>query len=139
MSDLVSSTQAELAAIQQSLLYLQENPAPYSSIVIHCDSEAAIKSLKVHKAYPFDQQAREILDLAQELMANHNISFTLHWVPSHIVIPGNEQVYALVKWALSYSEINMSLPPSLGQVKSTFRRHLKGQTTSHFKKKAEEL
>ena len=139
VSDLVSSTQAELAAIHQSLLYLQENPAPYSSIVIHCDSEAAIKSLKVHKTYPSDQQAREILDLAQELIANQNISFTLHWVPSHIGIPGNEQVDALVKRALSYSQINMSLPPSLGQVKSTIRRHLKGQTTSHFKKKAEEV
>ena len=33
----------------------------------------------------------------------------------------------------------MSLPPSLGQVKSTIRCHLKGQTTSHFKKKAEEV
>ena len=137
VSDLVSSTQAELAAIHQCLLYLQENPSPYSCIVIHCDSEAAIKSLKVHKTYASDQHAHEIL--AKEHKTRRHLSFILHWVPSHIGIPGNEKVDALVKRALSYAQINISLPPSFGQIKSTIRRHLKRQTASHFKKRAEEV
>ena len=139
VSNLVSSTQAELAAINQTLLHLQENPTPHSSIVVHCDSHAAIQSLQATKKDPTDQQSSDILDLAQKLQATQNLSFTLHWIPSHIGIPGNERVDALVKQALSYSQISTSLPPTLGQVKSSIRRYLKLRTTAHFKKRAEEV
>ena len=128
-----------MAAIHQTLLHLQENPTPHSSIVVHCDSHAAIQSLKVTKKDPSDQQSSDILDLAQKLQATQNLSFTLHWIPSHIGIPGNERVDALVKQALSYSQISISLPPTLGQVKSSIRRYLKLRTTAHFKKRAEEV
>jgi hypothetical protein len=128
-----------LAAINQTLLHLQENPTPHSSIVVHCDSHAAIQSLQATKKDPTDQQSSDILDLAQKLKATQNLSLTLHWIPSHIGIPGNEQVDALVKQALSYSQISTSLPPTLGQVKSSIRRYLKLRTTAHFKKRAEEV
>ena len=92
VSDFVSSTQAELAAIHQSLDHFQSNRCPHSSVVIHCDSHAAIQSLQRKKRDPLDQQACDILDLAHALKAMHEIIFILHWVPSHIAIPGTEQV-----------------------------------------------
>jgi len=49
VSDFVSSTQAELAAIHQSLEHFQTNPCPLTSVVIHCDSHAAIQSLQRKK------------------------------------------------------------------------------------------
>ena len=138
VSDFVSSTQAELAAIHQSLLHLQSNPCPQTSVVIHCDSHASIQSLQRKKRDPLDCQASDILDLAQALKAMHSISFTLHWVPSHIGIPGNEQVDLLVKQALIHPDVNVPLPPTLGQVKSTIRRHLGLKTKAFFINKASE-
>ena len=60
-------------------------------------------------------------------------------MPSHIGILGNKKVDALVKRTLFYSKINISLLPSIEQVKSIIRHYLKQQTTSHFKKRAEEV
>ena len=75
VSNLVSSTQAEFA--------------PHSSIVVHCYSHAAIQSLKVTKKDPSDQWSSDTLDLSQKLQSTQNLSFTLHWIPSRIGIPGN--------------------------------------------------
>ena len=136
VSDFVSSTQAELAAIHQSLEHFQTNPCPLTSVVIHCDSHAAIQSLQRKKRDPLDQQASDILDLAHALKAMHEIIFILHWVPSHIGIPGNEQVDTLVKQALLLPDVNMSLPPTLGQVKSSIRRYLSQTTKDFFGKEA---
>ncbi|MCP5008170.1 MAG: hypothetical protein GY941_30190, partial [Planctomycetes bacterium] len=56
------------------------------------------------KRDPLDCQANDILDLAQALKAMLSISFTLHWVPSHIGISGNEQGDLLVKQALIHPD-----------------------------------
>ena len=127
-----------MAAIHQSLLHLQSNPCPHTSVGIHCDSHASIQSLQRKKRDPLDCQANDILDLAQALKAMHSISFTLHWVPSHIGIPGNEQVDLLVKQALIHPDVNVPLPPTLGQVKSTIRRHLGLKPKAFFINKASE-
>ena len=82
VSDLVSSTQAELVAMHQSLLHFQENPTPHSNIVIHSKNSYTL----FNKIAPGDLQSRDILDLAQNLQGTQNLSFTLHWIPSQICI-----------------------------------------------------
>ena len=50
VSDFVSSTQAELAAIHESLRHIEAHRPTQTKFVIHCDSHPAIQSLqKTHQ------------------------------------------------------------------------------------------
>ncbi len=139
VTDYVSSTQAELAAIHQSLLYIESNPTAQTQYVIHCDSQPAIQALKRTKIDPLDKQVKVIIDLAEKLMAVEGIQVTLHWIPSHIGIPGNEEVDTLVKLGLKKTHVDISLPPTLGQVKSIIRRHVSLQTKQFLATKLEKV
>jgi ribonuclease HI len=138
VSDHVSSTQAELAAIHEVLVHINNysNTTP-SQVVIHCDSMSAIQALKKTKIDPFNLQVQEILDLAHTLSNSQAIRITLHWIPSHIGIPGNEAVDTLVKTALQHSTVDKHLPVTLGQIKATVQRHLIHRNGHHFINAAE--
>jgi hypothetical protein len=55
VSDFVSSTQAELAAIHQSLVHIESNPSTQIRFMIHCDSQPAIQSLQHKLRDPLDK------------------------------------------------------------------------------------
>ena len=138
VSDHVSSTQAELAAIHQSLICIESNPSAQTQYVIHCDSQPAIQGLQRTKIDPLDKQVKVIIDLAEKLVTSKGIQVTLHWIPSHIGIPGNEEVDTLAKLGLKRTHVDISLPTTLGQVKAVIRRHVSLQTKSFFNTKARE-
>ena len=100
VTDYVSSTQAELAAIHQSLICIESNPSAQTQYVIHCDSQPAIQGLQRAKIDPLDKQVKVIINLAEKLVTSKGIQVTLHWIPSHIGIPGDEEVHTLAKLGL---------------------------------------
>lgn len=134
VSDKVSSTQAELTAIEEALAYIKLAPSLYSHVVIHCDSHSAITSLLKSKLDPLESQVYQVLKLAQNITKDHHITLTLHWIPSHIGIPGNEEVDKLVKQGLTHITIDKAIPATIGQVKSIIRRHISQCTQNYFTK-----
>ena len=123
ITDHVCSTQAELAAIHLTLEELLTTNISFSKIVIHCDSQAAIKTLQRSSPDPFDQMSTRIVESLSKLMSVAGFHLTIHWIPSHIGISGNEKADQICEKARSFEHITYHVPMSLGQVKSIARRY----------------
>ena len=89
LSDHISSTQAELAAIYLVLNYIRDQNL-WKDVVIHCDSLPFILTLKYYSPDPLKTQVQLIFQLLKVLFTNTNFHLTFHWTPSHINIEGNE-------------------------------------------------
>jgi ribonuclease HI len=119
----VCSTQAEMAAIHLTLEKLLSTNISFSKVVIHCDSQAAIKTLQRSTPDPLDQISTQIVSTLSKLMSRPYFHLTIHWIPSHIGIPGNEKADRLCEKARSLKCISYHIPMSFGQVKSMSRRY----------------
>ena len=129
ISDWVSSTQAEVAAI---FMGIKEIPIHnYSKkIVIFCDSMAAILELQRTIPDPLNPLVYDTLKLIHQLCLSNNISITIHWIPSHIGIYFNELVDHLAKEGSKLAYITLVVPATVGQIKATIKRYTKNKTRS---------
>ena len=132
ITNFVSSTQAELAAIHLSLLNLLNTQSPPSKAVILCDSQPAILTLQRTNPDPLDQLSKLIFETIRALTSAAEFSLTIHWIPSHIGIPGNERVDEIANKTRSDTEIGYVVPVSLGQVKSCIRKYYSSKTRELF-------
>lgn len=86
LPSLASSTVAELAAINLAADFLSER-APMSAAAIICDSRAALAAIsREEDGSLLAQRVARKLHAVQQT----GCDLSLHWVPSHIGIPGNE-------------------------------------------------
>lgn len=92
-----SSTTAELVGLHLAADVLGEHAETTQAVVL-CDSRAALLRLQSsQKNGPLVQQlAKKLRDLQRE-----GRSISLHWVPAHVGLKGNEQADALAKAAHS--------------------------------------
>lgn len=121
-----SSLQTQLVAIREALLYSRQHT--FTSTLILTDSLAALQTLK--DTIPTDNinLIIDIHHIATTIKCDGR-KITLHWIPSHIRIQGNETVDAATKEASSKPQIDIRVPPSRS---STIRR-IK-ETTNNLKR-----
>ena len=137
LSDWVSSTQAELSAILKSLVQIGDIPSPRHALIM-CDSMAAMHSLQKTDPDPLDSLVFDILQVANDLYLHKKIHITVYWIPSHMGIEFNEMVDQSAKDASQKCEIDLVVPPTIGQVKSYIKRHQKARFKLEFQNLATE-
>ena len=94
--------QAEVLAISASLEHLQERmrtDLSTSDIVLFSDSQSALEALRDPLSCTKDLLS--ILQIADSMQREFNISITMQWVPGHSDIYGNEMADSLAKEAAS--------------------------------------
>ncbi|KAH8018732.1 hypothetical protein HPB51_011364 [Rhipicephalus microplus] len=89
------STAAETAGVHLEAGLLAANP-PTCPVALGCDSRAALLSLAKPERAGFATQG--LVTKLHALLAS-GVNVSLHWVPSHVGIQGNEQADALAKEA----------------------------------------
>ncbi|XP_070377151.1 uncharacterized protein [Dermacentor albipictus] len=109
-----SSTAAELAGLHLAVHLLAEE-LPATPAAIFCDSKAAMFCLQNP-----DRASLGVALLSSRLTAfqDAGCSVSLHWLPAHVGIPGNEEADTLAKSA-RYS----SVPLSPAVTAADFSRH----------------
>ncbi|XP_068224158.1 uncharacterized protein [Palaemon carinicauda] len=127
LSNHTSTLQTELVAIAKALEHsanLQEG-----NTTIHTDSRGAILALSnkepTEKVYLIT--AIQFLALAHQ---SNNRQVTLHWIPSHTGITGNDGADHLAKSALMCQTISITLQPSLKTIKNQMAAYCNIQMTS---------
>lgn len=121
LSDGISSTQAELAAISILLSHLVENPPPTTNFVIFCDSQPAIMAIKSYKFDPLEAELHHIFEQIKIMKARPQFALTFHWIPSHIGIEGNEKADVLANQGALIPLVTHPAPVTIGQVNSKIR------------------
>ena len=115
VSNTASTMQTELLAILQALKYTVTNET--GPVVIHCDSQAALKALQSLKL----KENRNLLSQIHVQLgkhANQNRDVTFNWIPSHIGIIGNDEADRLAKHTNQIDRIQIHIQQSLQQIKN---------------------
>ena len=128
ITDNVSSTQAELAAIHLTLLHIAADVTHPKHVVILCDSQSGITTLQRTKPDPLDQLSKDIWDTHEFLCKSRELKLTIHWIPSHIGILGNERADTIATTARASQSIEYHVPTSLGQCKATIKIYFTNKT-----------
>ena len=113
---------AEMTAIREALLSFEENPTDAPAVVVHTDSMAAVQILTSRRPRSYHRTVQETWDAASRLRR----PVTLHWVPSHTGIPGNDRADALAATATRLPDIQ-DTETALG----TFRPQLDKTAKDH--------
>ena len=80
----------------------------------------------------FCKQKETILSLLFQLISQQSLDITFHWIPSHIGLPGNEQVDIKAKEASEKTDIDFEIPASVGQIKAIIRKAQKRKALEFF-------
>ena len=136
ITDNVSSTQAELAAIHLTLLHIATARTHPKLVVILCDSKSSITTLQRTTPDSLDQLSKDIWDTHEFLCKSREFKLTIHWIPSHIGIPGNERADAIATTARASQSIEYHVPTSLGQCKASIKRFFTNKTRTEMSKSA---
>ncbi|XP_075543795.1 uncharacterized protein LOC142578279 [Dermacentor variabilis] len=118
LPDHATSTAAEVAGLHLAVDLLAEE-LPATPVTIYCDSKAALLSLQRPERATFG-----VALLLTRLMAlqKASCSVSLHWLPAHVGIPGNEEADALAKRAH-----HCVVPPGLAVTANDFTSHRLGR------------
>ncbi|XP_072142920.1 uncharacterized protein [Dermacentor andersoni] len=121
LPDHATSTAAEVAGLHLAVDLLAEE-LPVTPVTIYCDSKAALLSLQRP-----ERASLGVSLLSTRLMAlqEAGCSVSLHWLPAHVGIPGNEEADALAKRAH-----HCVVPPSLAVSSDAWGFLLHGRKTS---------
>jgi ribonuclease HI len=119
---------AELKAISKCLTscckYILQHCLWHRMINLFIDNQSAIIHDSKSDGGPSQETALDILHTIRDLL-NYTISVTLHWVPGHTDIAGNEEADHLTKMATSLPPL-INIPISL----SWLRRQVNEQHTA---------
>ena len=115
--------QTELIAIIMSLQYLNTNP-DWSSIVIHTDSLSALQALQNHESK--NELVISCYNIAK-IIKEKGKHITLHYIPSHIGLIGNEEADKAAKEAAMKDTIDIRISQSIDCYKSKCLHFLKSQ------------
>lgn len=131
VSDGASSLQTELVAILSALLYCREQNL--RSILLLTDSLASLHTLKDTDPTDNIRLVTEIFHVAETLQTA-GAEVTLHWIPSHIGIRGNEKADRAAMEGAKKDTIDVQIPTSL----SAIHRNIKHKIKDKIKEEHEE-
>ena len=121
-SNTCSTMQTELVALAKALEHsLEYHNGP---VVIHTDSLSAMQALQQSTI----KENIKLLSTVKYLLYTHKQrerQVTLNWIPSHIGIPGNEEADQLAKQTKYVDQVQISVQPSLSQLKSVTKARIK--------------
>jgi ribonuclease HI len=116
---------AELKAISECLTscrkYILQHRLRHRSIHLFTDNQSAILRASKSDRGPGQETALDILHTIGDLLS-HAISVTLHWVPGHTDIAGNEEADRLAKMATSQPPL-VNIPISLSWLRRQRTTH----------------
>lgn len=119
ISDGASTLQAELTAITEALKDACTTD-PTAPIIIHTDSLSAIHSLRQPQHTDNTSLISKIITAAQQITEAGG-SITIHWIPSHVGIKGNELADHSAKRATKHPNIDIKTSISLSQIKKIIK------------------
>ncbi|XP_076064444.1 uncharacterized protein LOC143038790 [Oratosquilla oratoria] len=119
-SDHCSTLQTELVAMQKALEYSSQLQGP---VVIHTDSLAVTQVLQ-KKDIPTNINIITTILYLLQLHNRQNRPVIINWIPSHIVVHGNERADEMAKAARYHPHIEIKVQPSTTLIKSWARDHL---------------
>ena len=120
-SDGVSSLQTEVAAIAATLVKLKSLD-DWSQAVVHTDSLSSIQALAIRH----NQENKSITSTCKKLALNLiriNKDVTLHYIPSHVGILGNEEADHIAKKATQKPNIDIKINLSKTVLKSRIKKY----------------
>ncbi len=126
VADRASTPQTELTAITAALAHVEEMEA--KKIAIHTDSLTSIQSLQTLQ--PTDN--KELITAAQQRLqriSEQGGMITIHWVPSHIGIPANEQADQVAAAATALTTITVRPPHSKSPLKKDYEKSISSSQT----------
>ena len=113
-----SSMQAELTAIATTLALTSQHECNNLNLVIHTDSLSSIQAIS-NRTPP---ECKDMLSMIQKLglsLKSSNCHTTLHYIPSHIGIPGNELADQSADQATAKNDIHiLKVNPSKSALKA---------------------
>lgn len=72
----------------QVLLWSAARPPPYFDVIIHSDSMSALLILEKYSTRTYPETSSRVHE-ASKIIKDRGNSVILHWIPSHVGIPGN--------------------------------------------------
>lgn len=112
----VSAFQAELVAILGALRHAQLHQQ--RRVIIHTDSLSSLQGLRSSSCTNNISLLTEIYSVAS-LLTSRGANITLHWIPGHVGILGNERADAAARSACSLPGITFPLRPSTSNTIAT--------------------
>ena len=121
ISDGSSSMQAELIAIYLAVLHAQAHKI--NDVLINTDSLGAIQRLSSHN----DKDNLSIVNAIHKVIDKNlmpNI-VNINWVPSHVLIPGNEKADEVAKLAANAPKVHLEILKTTSQLFKTAAKRIK--------------
>lgn len=129
----------ELEGITRSFEYAATVASAYREIRIHADNQAAIHRIKTPSDNPGQRWQLRCIEAAK-VVKRAGASISLHWVPGHTDIPGNERADDLAKEAAKMSPSSNTTSLALTGIRiknlanKEWREHLNNYTPSAVEK-----
>ncbi|XP_071528206.1 uncharacterized protein [Panulirus ornatus] len=119
LSNGCSTLQTELTATSKALKHAATSHS--KPVIIHMDSKSSVQALQ--HSHPKDniKLVTSILAQLQELQRKGR-PVTIHWIPSHEEIEGNETADEAAKAATRFNNIQVHVPVSLQQMKHQLQK-----------------
>ncbi|XP_071521480.1 uncharacterized protein [Panulirus ornatus] len=118
LSNGCSTLQTELVAISKALEHAATSHS--KPVIIHTDSKSSVQALQ-HSRPKDIKLVTSILAQLQELRRQGR-PVTIHWIPSHVGIEGNETADEAAKAATCFNNNQVHVPVSLQQMKHQLQK-----------------
>ncbi|XP_071512741.1 uncharacterized protein [Panulirus ornatus] len=119
LSNGCSTLQTELTAVSKALEHAATSHS--KPVIIHMDSKSSVQALQHSRPKDNIKLVTSILAQLQELQRQGR-PVTIHWIPSHVGIEGNETADEAAKTATRLNNIQVHVPVSLQQMKHQLQK-----------------
>ena len=116
----ISIYSAEMFAILQACSYINDLPNPPSAAIILTDSKSSLQTLCNQRRDSRQELQKEIQHLTHQIITK-GTDLTMHWIPSHCGIAGNEMADRAAKMAATIGT-PMNLGLSLSEITAKLRQ-----------------
>ena len=134
----VSIYSAEIYALYIACDYLNSLPNPPLAAVILTDSKSSLQALNSNRKRNNRPELQAEIQLLTHQIITKGTDLTLHWLPSHCGIAGNEKADRTAKAATTsgrYQHIGLSLPEAVSKLRNVAHNKRNDQMQDRCKNK----